>query len=97
MGLLDPYFKYAEVFKTDKDDDPAEQTTWLCYIYPKETYEIYRADMDNKEVTNVEPVQPPAIDVFSALDEVTVLSRAKEKFPALIIAYTEGDVDNLPF
>ncbi len=91
--LLNPYYKYAEVLKTDKDDDPAGQTTWLCYIYPKETYEIYQAEV-GAEVPDVK--NPLAIDVFSALDEVTVLSRAKERYPALLIAFTEGEVESLP-
>jgi len=62
-----------------------ETGAWLALIYARNAYEISTPDCPAK-----------FCDTFSAIDEVTVLSRARKEHPMLVIAKTAGEIKFLP-
>jgi hypothetical protein len=81
----EPYMNYIEVYHNE------DQGYWIGFVYNAEQYVHFQ------EAPEGGGAELNAIDVFSALDEVTLLSRIKTNYPAPAIGYTDGQVRDLPW
>lgn len=62
-----------------------ETSVWLVLVFNRRAYET---------TPDGGKIQP--MDCFSAMDEVTAISRAKKEHPYLVIAKTVGETKILP-
>lgn len=80
----DKFLKCIDVYYNE------EMEYWIAFVFP---YDMYKRFQEAPEGSGAEL---KAIDVISALDEVTLLSRVKTLYPALVIGQTDGEVMELP-
>jgi hypothetical protein len=80
LSFTDPFTKYIEVYK-----DTENNGYWFAMVYGKEEYE-----------QSTEQDQPTAIDVFAAIDELALLTRVQYVHHPIVIAYTDGEVKDVP-
>jgi hypothetical protein len=62
-----------------------ETGVWLALVFYRQAYEMAS---DGDKIT-------PS-DSFSALDEVTLISRVKKEYPYIVIAKTSGEIKTTP-
>lgn len=77
-----PFYSFLKYVEVIQSDC---KDYWMAFVYAKQPYEDHEGD---------EPL--PAMDVYAALDEIMLLDRVKRDHPLIEIAYTDGEIKELP-